>query len=83
MLDPVAQYQSSPFNGPFSENALLLDQVGVNNVEGLWVESKFLKSGNIEVSGTFSTIGIQLYGTNLDSVAANNQYVLTVGGTIT
>lgn len=78
MADPIANFQAAPFNGPFSESALVFDALAAAPFEGLWVNTSFLKNLNLDIEGTFSATSIQLYGTNLDTVGAVNQYVLTV-----
>lgn len=83
MADSISNFQAAPFNGPFSQSALLIDALAAAPAEGLWIQTSFLKNLNIEVEGVFSALSLQLYGTNLDSVGASNTYVLTVGGTVT
>jgi hypothetical protein len=83
MPDPISLFESAPFNGPFSLSSLLLDSVTAAGYEGVWVPTKFLKYATVEVEGSFSSLSISLYGTNLDSVGAVNQNVLTIGGSVT
>lgn len=83
MTDALSNYQSAPYNGVFSQNSLLIDAISAAPYEGLWVSAQFLKNACIETEGTFGSMSFQLYGTNLDSVGAVNQYTATIGGSVT
>jgi hypothetical protein len=78
----LVDYQSAPYNGPFSISAALLTGVAAAPYEGLWVPIQWAKSGSIELSGTFSAIDVDLYVSNAEQAPAN-QYVATLGGSAT
>jgi len=79
---PVSEYQSAPFGGPFGIRARLLDAVAATPVEGLWIPSGWAKTGSIEAFGSISTLEIDVFGTNALGWPLNT-YTATIGGTST
>ena len=78
--DPLVRIEGLPsISGPASINAMLLDMVSSTPFEGIWVPWLFVKQGSLEVSGSMSTLSLQLYGTNL--LYPVNSYTITCGGT--
>lgn len=83
MPQPIVTYESAPFNGPFSLYCVLFDKIIAPPYEGVWLPTKFLKYAQLELEGSQSTLSVDLYGTNLDSVGNVNQYVVTIAGSET
>lgn len=83
-LAPVdlANYISPPYVG-FDLQAELF-AASLNNVpaEGVWVPTAFVKTLSIEISGSMSTLAVDLIGSNRLS-DPGNQTTITVGGTVT
>lgn len=78
--DPFMKIEGlSAINGPASINGTLLNAVTTANYEGVWLPWQFVKQGSLEVSGTFSGLSCQLYGTNIQSPL--NSYAITLTGT--
>lgn len=83
MLEPLVNYRSAPFGSPFSAQAMLADSVTAANLpyEGLWVPASFLETMTVELSGSISTLSLDIWGTNqLNPV---NTYTVTLGGSET
>lgn len=79
-FDPLVRVEGIPaVSGPTSISAILLDAITATPYEGIWVPWLFTKQGSLEVSGSMSTLSLQLFGTN--AINPVNSYVITVGGT--
>lgn len=79
--DPFLRTEGlSAINGPASVNATLLDTVTSANYEGVWLPWLFVKQGSLEISGVFTGLSCQLYGTNAQSPL--NSYAVTITGTV-
>lgn len=72
---------SPAFSGPYGINALLLPQSAAPIVEGPWVPLAGAKVATLELFGSMSTLGVDLYATNNPNPV--NGYTITVGGSIT
>jgi hypothetical protein len=83
MQDQLVQYTAGPFAAPFAMQALLADTIVAANLpyEGLWTPVKFAKAASVELFGSQSTLGLDIWATNrFDPV---NTYTVTVGGSET
>jgi len=82
MPNPAWDYLSGPFTGPYDMVAPLLANVTPAQLpaEGIWTFASAAKFGSIEVAGSFTTVGINLYGSN-GAASPLNQYTVTIGGT--
>ena len=80
-LAPPISFENSPSPGTFASSAVMVDSVTAAPYEGLWIPSRFTRNASIEVSGTFSSFSLGLYGTN--AINPSNTYLVTVGGTVT
>jgi hypothetical protein len=83
MVDQLVQYTAGPFASPFAIAALLADSIVAANLpyEGLWVPVKFAKAASIELSGSISTLALDIWATNQFNPL--NTYTVTVGGSET
>lgn len=79
--DPIARYDPFPINGPFGISLNLLNQ-SVLNAEGVWVPAGCMAAGTLELTGSMSTVGVDVYGSNAPG-APLNSYVLTIAGSAT
>lgn len=74
-------YDAAPFDGPFALQATMADSVAAALFEGLWLPSRYAKSGSVELAGSFATVQADIYATNQPD--AKNSQTVTVGGTVT
>lgn len=78
LADALSNYQPGPFLGPFSIQAMLADGIAAVPYEGIWVPARFAKTASVELSGSISTLSLDIYGTN--QLNPLNTYTVTVGG---
>jgi hypothetical protein len=81
MNDPAVAVISPRYGAPFDVALQLLDNATVATTEGLWLPSRFVKNGSIEIAGSMSTVSVQILGTNQFSEPLN-AYTITIGGTV-
>jgi hypothetical protein len=83
MTDLLVQYTAGPFASPFAIQGLLADSIVAANLpyEGLWVPIKFAKAASVELSGSISTLAMDIWATN--QLNPLNTYTVTVGGSET
>lgn len=74
--------RSAPSSGPFDMAATIVDGAVAPGTEGIWIDTGFCKSLNLELFGSMSTLGVDVYGSNAPMIPLN-QYVVTVGGSAT
>lgn len=82
MPNQAISYVAAKLGSPFDIGALLLDAAAVAGTEGLWLPTRFAKTGSIEFAGSMTTMSASILGTNQMGEPLN-QYTLTIGGTVT
>lgn len=80
-MDPVQALTSAPYAGPFSLDAILADAVAAK-FDGCWIDAGSIHAASLEITGSFSAVSVDFYGSN-DLPPPPNGYTVTVGGSVT
>lgn len=69
-------------SGPFGIIAPLIPRITAPPFDGVWVPIVGAKAATLDLSGSMSTLSVDVFGSNLSEQPPNG-YALTFGGTIT